>query len=191
MKNRKTILTTVSALAVAGTLFSGCSQQEVQLASSLANSAAGSVGTHNAPVNQLQTLSSPAGAGMLQSQVIGAQMLTNPAVLGVGAVSTAISEHNKAQNQKAFGNISSMYVNSDQINSRMEGMMVQAYNKKYGTQYRTMAQLQEAVMIEGYNEKCGTKYTTLSQVRVDYNKRKGTHFETDNEFRVWLEKQKG
>ena len=118
MKNITKKSKTITVLAATGALFSGCSQQEAQLASTLANSAANSVGNPHS-VNQLKTLASPAGAGMLQSQVIGAQMLANPAVLGVGAVSTAISERNKAQNKKAFGDVSDMYVNSDKINSGM------------------------------------------------------------------------
>ncbi len=186
MKNTQTMVKTVTALAVIGSIFTGCSQQEAQLANSLASSAVNSVGTPNASVNNLKTLASPAGAGMVQSQIVGAQMLMNPAVLGVGAVGTALSEHNKAQNRKAFGDVSNMYVNSDRVNNQMEGMMLQAYNKKYGTHYRTMAQAQEATKIQGYNKKYGTKYTTFSQVRVDYNKRKGTHFKTDNEFRAWI-----
>ena len=185
MKNITKTLTTVTVLALTGTLFSGCSQQEAQLANSLANSAVRSVGNPNS-VNQLKTLASPAGVGMLQSQVIGAQMLANPAVLGVGAVSTAISEHHKAQNKKAFGDVTDMYVNSDKVNSGMEGMMVKAYNNKYGTHFTSMAQLQEATKIQGYNEKYHTKYRTLSEVRVDYNKRNGTHFKTDKAFRKWL-----
>ncbi len=189
MKNTKTIVKTITTIVVIGSIFTGCSQQEAQLANTLASSAVNASGTPNASVNHMKTLASPAGAGMLQSQVVGAQMLANPAVLGVGAVSTAISEHNKAQNRKAFGNVSDMYVNSDLMNTQMEGMMVQAYNKKYGTHYKTMAQVQEVTKIQGYNKKYGTKYTTFSQVRVDYNKRKGTHFKTDNEFRTWLAKQ--
>ena len=189
MKNTKTIVKTITTIVVIGSIFTGCSQQEAQLVNSLASSAVNSAGTPNVSVNHMKTLASPAGAGMLQSQVVGVQMLANPTVLGVGAVSTAISEHNKAQNRKAFGDVSDMYVNSDRMNTQMEGMMVQAYNKKYGTHYRTMAQVQEVTKIQGYNKKYGTKYTTFSQVRVDYNKRKGTHFKTDNEFRAWLAKQ--
>jgi len=185
-----TLIKTIASAAVIGSLFTGCTQQEAQLANTLASSAVHAAGTSNASVNNLNTLASPAGAGMVQSQVIGAQMLMNPGALGAGAAATALSEHHKAQNRKAFGDISNMYVNSDRMNSQMEGMMLQAYNKKYGTHYRTMAQAQEATKIQGYNKKYGTRYTTLSQVRVDYNKRKGTHFKTDNEFRAWIAKNR-
>ena len=186
MKNTKSIVKTVATLAVIGSVFTGCSQQEAQLANTLASTAVNAAGSPHASVNNLKTLASPAGAGMVQSQVVGAQMLMNPGVLGAGAVGTALSEYNKAQNRKAFGDISNMYMNSDRVNSQMERMMLQAYNKQNGTHYKTMAQAQEATKIQAYNKKYGTKYTTFSQVRVDYDKRKGTHFKTDNEFRAWL-----
>jgi len=186
MRKTTTILKTVTALVVVGTLFTGCSQQEAQLAQSLAGSAASSMATPNTSVNTLNTLASPAGVGMAQSQIIGAQMLANPAVIGVGALSTAISEHNKAQNKKAFGDVTDMYVNSDKVNSGMEGMMVKAYNQKYGTKFTSMRQLQETEKIKGYNQKYGTKYSTLSELRVDYNKRNGTDFKTDTAFRKWM-----
>ena len=184
MRKTTTILKTVIAMVAVGTLFSGCSQQEAQLAQSLVGSAA-SLATPNTS-NTLNTLASPAGVGMAQSQVIGAQMLANPTVLGVGAVSTAISEHNKAQNKKAFGDVTDMYVNSDKMNSGMERMMVKAYNQKYGTKFTSMRQLQETEKIKGYNQKYGTKYSTLSELRVDYNKRNGTDFKTDTAFRRWM-----
>ncbi len=179
---------TITTITLIGVMLTGCSQQEAQLANTLASSAVNTVGTPNSSVSNIKMLASPASVGMMQSQVIGAQMLMNPTVLGVSAVSGAISQKNMRQNTKAFGDMSDMYVNSDRTNSKMEGMMVQAYNRKYGTKYKTMNQIQEVTKIQGYNEKYSTKYTTLSQVRVDYNKRKGTQFKTDNEFRAYIAK---
>ncbi len=184
--DKKTGLGLTVAAAI---LFSGCTNQEAALAGSLANSAAGAAGvsTGGSGFNPYSTLSSASALkGVGQSQIVGAQMLANPAVLGVGAVGTAISEHNKAQNKKAFGDVADLYANSDGVNSKMENMMVQSYNKKYGTRFRTMQELQDYAKVTGYNKQEGTKFSTFGQVRADYNKKHGTKFKTNREFRAYL-----
>lgn len=175
-----------STIIAAALFFSGCSQQEVALANTMANSAASASGVTggSSAFNPNASLASPAAAGMAQSQVIGAQMLANPAVLGVGAVGTAISAHNEAQNKAAFGKVTELYADSDGANSQMEMMMVNSYNKQKGTHFKNMQELQDYAKITGYNKQEGTKFTTFTQMREDYNKKQGTQYKTDREFRA-------
>ena len=182
---RITIKTTIMSLAAIG-IFNGCSQQEVAMANTLANStmasqsAGSNVGTSTVG-NMLS--SSAAQQGYAQSQVIGAQMMMNPAVIGVGAVGGAISAKNQAQNKAAFEKMTDLYVNSDSVNNSMEMKMVQIYNKKHGTNFKNMQELQDFAKIKGYNKQQGTNFTSFTEVREDYNKKNGTQYKTDNEFR--------
>ncbi|HIQ46445.1 MAG TPA: hypothetical protein EYH57_02370 [Sulfurovum sp.] len=188
--NRKNITIMIFPLAIA--LFSGCSNQEFALANSLANSATASTGVNSSSFNPNSMLSSSASrSGLAQSQVIGAQMLMNPAVLGVGALGTAISEKNKAENRAAYGKLSAMMADPNKANSTMEKHMVRAYNKKYGTKYRTMQELQDSAKVSGYNKQEGTKFQDLDGVRKDYNRKKGTKFKNNNEFREYIAKTRG
>ncbi len=182
----------IMTLSLATAFFNGCSNQEVALASSLANSAAASTGVNSTSFNPNSMLSSSASRqGLAQSQVIGAQMMMNPAVLGVGAVGTAISQKNAAENRAAYGQLSAMMADPNKANSSMEKQMVKAYNQKYGTNFRTMEALQDAVKIGGYNKQEGTNFKTFDQVRKDYNGKKGTDFKNNKEFRAYLAKEGG
>lgn len=179
------------SLSLAVVLFSGCSNQEVALANSLANSAVGASGVTSGgsgSFNPHSSLKSPdAVSGMAQSQVIGAQMMMNPGVIGAGAVGTAISEQNKAENRAGYKKVSALMDDPDTTNDHYSTMMVQAYNKQNGTHYRTMQELQDAAKIQGYNKQSGTNFKTFKEVRLDYNKKKGTDFKTDKQFRDWIE----
>jgi len=138
----------IPALIATVIVTNGCSQQEAALANTMLNAAGGATNraTGGGSFNPASSLSSPAAlSGMAQSQVVGAQMLANPALLGVGAVGTAISQYNQAQNRKAFGKVTDLYVNADRVNNKMEMMMVRQYNKKYGTHFKTMQELQSAL----------------------------------------------
>jgi len=176
-------VTIMTAMAVAALLFSGCTQQEMALAQSMANSgaavAASGKGTSVGNSLVANTLSSPAAmSGMVQSQVVGAQMLANPALLAVGGVGTALSEQQKAKNRKAFGKVTELYVNSDSVNHGMESMMLREYNRQHGTHYKSMRELQYAAKVQGYNKKYGTRFKTMEEVRVDYNRRYGTDYKS-------------
>ena len=185
--NRKNITIVIFPLAIA--LFSGCSNQELALANSLANGAIASTGVNSSSFNPSSMLSSSASRrGLAQSQAIGAQMLRNPAVLGVGALGTAISEKNQAENRAAYGSLSAMMADPNKANSAMEKFMVRAYNKKYGTKYRTMQELQDSVKVNEYNKQEGTKFQNFDEVREDYNRKKGTKFKNNNEFREYIAK---
>ncbi len=183
MTIKNTIIGTVFAV---GFTFTGCSQTETALSNTLINSAASTTGV-GSTFNPASSLASPASVGMAQSQVIGAQMLANPAVLGVGAVSGAISEQNQQQNKAAYSKLSALTDDSGSTNNAMEMMMVQQFNKQKGTHFKSMQELQDYAKITGYNEQEKTNFTTFTQVREDYNKKKGTNFKTDKEFRDWLE----
>jgi len=188
--NRKNITIMIFPLAIA--LFSGCSNQQLALANSLANSATASTGVNSSSFNPNSMLSSSASrSGLAQSQVVGAQMLMNPAVLGVGALGTAISEKNQAENRAAYGKLSAMMADPNKANSTMEKYFVRAYNKKYGTKYRTMQELQDSAKVSGYNKQEGTKFQDLDGVRKDYNRKKGTKFKNNNEFREYIAKTRG
>ena len=185
--NRKNITIMIFPLAIA--LFSGCSNQEIALANSLANGATASTGVNSSSFNPNSMLSSSASrSGLAQSQVVGAQMLMNPAVLGVGALGTAISEKNKAENRAAYGKLSAMMADPNKANSTMENQMVRVYNKQYGTKFRNMEELQDHAKVSGYNKQEGSKFKNLDEVRLDYNKKKGTKFKNNREFRAYIAK---
>ncbi len=189
---KTTQLLTITTTAL---LCLGCSNQELQVAQTLANSAASAsastsgsnVGT--ATVGNMLS-SSAAQQGVAQSQVIGAQMMMNPAVLGVGAIGTAINEKNMAKNREGFSKVTELAVNSDQANNSMQNMMVRAYNQKHGTNFKTFTDIQDFAKVTGYNKQQGTQFNTLAEVREHYNKQKGTNFQTDQEFRDWIAKNR-
>ena len=187
MKTTNKRYITIMALSLTTAFFAGCSNQEVALANSMANSAAASTSVNSSSFNPNSVLSSSASRqGLAQSQVIGAQMMMNPAVIGVGAVGTAISEKNKAENRAAYGKLSTMMDDPDKANSSMGNQMVKAYNQQNGTNFRSMQELQDHAKVTGYNEQEGTKFKTFDEVREDYNKKKGTKFKNNNEFRAYI-----
>lgn len=188
MKRLKTLKTSTFATVMAATLISinGCSQQEAILAQTMANSAAGAAtsgkGARVGNAMNANMLTSPSAmSGVAQGQLVGAQMAMNPGVIGAGAVGTAISEYNKAQNRKSFGKVTDLYVNSDQVNSGMQATMVRAYNQQHGTHYKNMQELQYAVKVQRYNKKYHTCCKSMDDVREDYNKRFGTNYRTTSE----------
>ena len=175
----KTLLTALAAALI----FGGCSQQEVALAQSMANSGAAAAasgkgaGVGNSMV--ANTLSSPAAmGGMAQSQVIGAQMLANPVTLGVTGLGMALSAQHEAENRRGFNQLMEMMEHSDKYNHNMEMTMVHAYNKQHGTHYKSAQELQYAVKVQGYNKQYGTRFKNMDEVRIDYNRRHGTDYKT-------------
>lgn len=170
-------------------MFSGCANREMALTNALMNGAMQTSGTaakvgNSTVANMLKSPQAMKGLG--QSQVIGARMMMNPAVLGVGALGTAISKRNEAKNRAAFGNVAELAVHSDRVNNSMQHMLVKAYNQKHGTHYRTFNELQDHAKIKGYNEQEGTHFTTFTEVRNDYNRKNGTHFQTDRALREYI-----
>lgn len=170
-------------------LLNGCAPHETAIADALVNKTMASsktgVKVGNATVKNM--LKSPdAIKGMGKSQVIGAQMMLNPAMLGVGALGTAISKKNEAKNKKAFGDITDLAVNSDRVNNSMQSMMVRAYNQKHGTHFKSFNELQDHGKIKGYNTQQGTNFQTLSEVRTHYNANNDTEFKTDQDFRDYI-----
>lgn len=186
-KNMKktTQLLTITTTAL---LFLGCSNQEMQVAQTLANSAASASGvTPSSPMKSSDVLSSAESrAGFVQGQAIGASTLANPAVLGMGAYAAAQNAKRMEENKKSYNQLSNMMENSDQANDQVANVWVRAYNKKYGTNYRTMEELQDSAKVSGYNEQYGTQFKTLTEVREHYNKEKGTNFKTDQELRDYI-----
>ena len=198
MKQTTTRSVIKAALALTTlTMMSGCTPQamqaiEVMQGMAAVRSGSGTVGsalaqgalqhTGGSPVSGNILKSAASQKGYVQSKVIGAKMLANPALMGVGAVSMAISKHNEAKNRAAFGDVAELSANADKVSSNMETMMVKIYNKKHGTHYATMAQVRQAVQIEGYNQKHGTHCQTLTDLRTDYNKRNGTSYQSNEAF---------
>ena len=130
--------------------------------------------------------SSASQKGFLQGQAIGAQMLANPVVVGVSALSMAQSRRNEAKNREAYVKLQNYMANADSHNAKVANAMVANYNRQMGTHYTTMRELQEAIKIEGYNKNEGTHFKTLSEVREDYNRKHGTNYQTDQAFREAL-----
>lgn len=130
--------------------------------------------------------SSASQKGFLQGQAVGAQMLANPVVVGVSALSMVQSKRNEAKNREAYGKLQNYMANTDSHNAKVANAMVASYNRQMGTHYTTMQELQEAVKIEGYNKSEGTHFKTLSEVREDYNRKHGTNYQTDQAFREAL-----
>jgi hypothetical protein len=199
MKQKDTLMKTTikhtmkKTLALGGAMvlaLSGCSQQEMALAQTMANSAIGTSASGISTGSAMNTgilTSSDALKGVGQSQAIGVQMLANPAVVGVGAVSMAIDAKNREKNRKSFDKITNLYANSDSVTSSIEAKIVQSYNRQHGTHYTSMQQLQDSAKVQGYNEKFGTHFQTLDDVRIDYNKRHGTNYKTTTELLVHAE----
>lgn len=179
-----TLLTTMTLVT------SGCSPQAMQIAQAVAGNTIGASSRPATMQDKLtQTLTKtnvPSKKGFLQGQAIGAKMLSNPAMLGVGALGSIQDQRNKAANKAAFGKLSSMMSNPDAVNNTMENRMLQAVNQQNGTHFGTMQELQDSYKVSGYNEEEGTHFTTLRQVRLDHNKKKGTTFLTDKAFRDWI-----
>ena len=173
---------------VVGALFTGCSQQEMALANSLAGSAMGGSGSGNAGRATVANMSSSPAAqqGFAQSQVIGAQMQLNPVTMGLSALGAAQNEYHGAKNREGFNQLTELAVNSDQANNSMQQMMVRAYNQKHGTHFKSFTELQDHAKVRGYNKEQGTDFKTFSEVRMDYNKKNGTHFQTDQELRAYI-----
>ena len=146
------IITGIS-LSLLVVLCSGCRKHEVKLAHSLANSTSGVSSIKRAGIGSFKphsSLVSPAAvSGMAQSQVIGAKMLMNPSVIGVGAVSMAISENNAARNREGYKKVLALKENPDYYPNRA----IQAYNKKNGTHYKTIQEIQDALRSERYKKK--------------------------------------
>ena len=169
-------------------VLSGCTQNEATLANTLANSALGAAGgssVGNSMVGNM--LSSPAAmGGLVQSQVIGAQMAMNPALLGVGALGTAVSRYHEAQNRQAYRKLSAFMGNSDTANAKAQRMLVEAYNKKYKTHYTRYSDIKDAMRVEGYNQKYHTRCKTLTDMRKDFSHRFGISFKDNKTFRTYL-----
>lgn len=185
----KTILKTILIGLAAGAFVTGCSQQEMALANSLASSAMGSSGSgSSAGASAMANMagSTAAQQGFAQSQAIGAQMQLNPVVMGLNALGAAQNEYQGARNREGFNNITELAVNSDQANNSMQNMMVSAYNQKHGTHFKTFTELQDHAKVTGYNKQEGTDFKTFAEVREDYNKKNGTSFKTDQELRAYI-----
>ncbi|MDY0403687.1 hypothetical protein [Sulfurovum sp.] len=185
----KTTIKTTLVLAAASAFFTGCSQQEMALANSLASSAMGSSGAGSSVgASTMANMAGSTGAqqGFAQSQAIGAQMMMNPAVMGLNALGAAQNEYQGAKNREGFSQLTELAVNSDQANNSMQNMMVRAYNQKHGTRFKTFTELQDHAKVEGYNKEQGTQFKTLVEVREDYNKKNGTNFKTDQELRAYI-----
>ena len=132
MKKRILIVT----VTLMGILFSGCSNQELMMAQSAVRGASLTPSTasiFNASLNQV---------GAAQGQLIGYSMLANPVALGMMATVGAISKQNAEDNKKSYAKMNKMMENQDISND-----MVKAYNKKYGTHYKNMKELQNSQKI--------------------------------------------
>ena len=130
------ILKATITLALSAILFSGCSNQEVMMAQSVANGAVATQGTanyFNASLNQV---------GVLQGQAAGYSTFANPMALGTIAAAGALSAQRAAENKKSYKKLNTMMANQNVSND-----IVKSYNKKYGTNYRSMAELQNAKKI--------------------------------------------
>lgn len=174
-------------ITTATLLFVGCSNQEMQVANTLANTTASTSGVNQSPMNSSDVLPSSASQiGAVQGQAIGAATLANPVVVGMGAYAAAQDAKIGTENKAAHKKLSNVMANSDQVNNNVANSRVVAYNQKMGTNYRTMEELQDSVKVSGYNEEQGTQFKTFTQVREDYNKKNGTAFASDKELRDWI-----
>ena len=130
---KKIILITTIAAAI---LFSGCSNQELVMAQSAASAASltqGTASTFNASLNQV---------GVVQGQAVGYSMLANPMTIGMYGVAGVLGAKAVESNKKGYANMNKMMVNQN-----ISEDMVKAYNKKYGTRYTSMAELQNSQKI--------------------------------------------
>jgi hypothetical protein len=203
MKNRRIntgIIQTALTLA-ALTMMSGCTPQAMQaievmqgmatarsgngtVANALAQRAVQTAGAHPQTGSILKSAASQ--KGYVQSRVVGARMMANPVLMGVEAVSMAVSKHNEAKNRAAFGEMVELSANADGVSAGIERMMVKTYNQKHGTRYATMSEIRQAVQIEGYNKKYGTHCKTWTDLRNDYNRRNGTNYQSDEALKAAL-----
>ena len=132
MKKRILIVT----VTLMGILFSGCSNQELMMAQSAVSGASltpSTASAFNASLNQV---------GVAQGQAVGYSMLANPMTLGMYGVAGVLGAKAVKANKKGYANMNHMMANQNVAND-----MVQAYNKKYGTHYTSMAELQNSQKI--------------------------------------------
>lgn len=126
----------MGTVTLMGMLFSGCSNQELMMAQSAANGAMGAQSTASYFNASLNTV------GVVQGQAAGFSTFANPMALGTIAAVGALSAKRAEDNKKGYADMTSIMASQD-----MSGDMVKAYNKKYGTHYRTMAELQHSQKI--------------------------------------------
>ena len=129
---KRILITTITI----GILFSGCSNQELMMAQSAASGASitqSTASSFNASLNQV---------GVAQGQAVGYSMLANPVTLGMYGVAGVLGAKTVEANKKGYANMNHMMANQNVAND-----MVQAYNKKYGTHYTSMSELQNSQKI--------------------------------------------
>lgn len=80
--------------------------------------------------------------------------------------------------------------NYEQVDLNVSNTLVNLYNQKEGTNFRTLEALQDAIKVMGYNEKEGTTCKDLDEVRMDYNRKNSTNFKSNKEFRDWIAKRR-
>lgn len=155
----------------------GCSQQEVTLDNTLENGiiASPKFGSNiGATMVANTTSSSIVEQENAQIKVIGSQKIKT------------VKANKKIFNQEGkltFKDFNEFSDNLDQVTNSMQNLMVNIYNKKHGTNFKNIQELQDFTKIKGYNKQEGTTFTTLTEVREDYNKKNGTQYKTDKEFR--------
>jgi len=133
---KTTILKATITLALGATLFSGCSNQELMMAQSVANGAVATQGTANYFSTSLNQV------GVVQGQAAGYSTFANPMALGTIAAAGALSAKRAEDNKKSYKKLNKMMATQNISND-----IVKSYNKKYGTNYRSMAELQNAQKI--------------------------------------------
>jgi len=120
----------LTATCVTGVLFfSGCATDA--LTQSAIESLEHSV-VENLPSSSLK---GDALKGYSQALPAALPALTNPATLGVSAITGAMDAKQKRENLKAFKKLQDPHA--------MERLIVEKYNEKYGTNFTTVQEVQE------------------------------------------------
>jgi len=98
-----------------------------------------------------------------KGRAIGAQLANRPSALGVSAVSHAISRQNQIKNLNSFNELKNLF-DSGKLNRHYTNQILDHYNKKYGTNFKTIEQLQDFVRVQEYNKEYGTNYKSVKEI---------------------------
>ena len=160
--------------------FNGCSQQEVTLDNTLENGIIASPMFGN-NIGTTMVANTP-------SSSIVEQENTQIKLIGSQKIKT-VKANKKIFNQEGkltFKDFNEFSDNLDQVANSMKMKIVQIYNKKHGTNFKSFMETQDYVKVKSYNKQQGTNFKTLTEARQHYNKKNGTNFKTDQELRDYF-----
>lgn len=152
-----------------------------------ANQAATAVETANlASKAGVKTVAGPlsdpnAARGVAVGTAAGARALLNPGAALSTGVAMANSRANARRNEAAAAKVAKMAANSDRIEHGMRNMLVVAYNRQFGTHYRSYAEMRMGDYLKDYNKHLGTHFKSFKELLPDYNRRFHTRFRSTPE----------